>query len=465
MEKVLQRTRVSDQIRLSIACKSWMSIVTRRDIHSASHELPWLLVPRTQHCSNKYLTFASLSDEKFVKLKLPKKVRGWWIYGSSKGWLIMVKENGLNSTMCLLNPISGVLHQLPPLRTLPSFSFFVKTSNWKLFGANEYVLHVALLTPSDINSSDPFTVAIVFQDFKLRKTLGLCKLGDLTWSVFQVLDDDEQNNESLGGVLFSSNTLFALVSGETDGVVAATRTLNLGDHELKLKLVHDKHENKNVRVDEFNIDYVKIFNGDYNSLLLESTGNEILVIHQMLDFVYFRQHDLDDLDDNEAGGDNVVVDNQEGIYQGNDDDDEGNHDNDPEVGNLMEDQDGGEVNDVVIDIDAPGFNPLCRTRSFRVYKIDQNNNNLVPLNNLGDQLLFIGDAGSTSLPASIFPGVERNCVYFTTNTFWDMELTRRTYKSREIGVFYLDNERIRRSFPSVNMSLSHQATWFTPSLK
>lgn len=46
MEKILQRlTKLGDLIRLSIACKSWRSIVMRRDIRAAAPPLfPWLLL-------------------------------------------------------------------------------------------------------------------------------------------------------------------------------------------------------------------------------------------------------------------------------------------------------------------------------------------------------------------------------------------------------------------------------------
>ncbi|PRQ22834.1 putative F-box domain-containing protein [Rosa chinensis] len=464
MENILQRVNLGDRIRLRNSCKYWKSIVMRRDIPGAPHELPWLLLPQAPKCSNKCLSFASLTERKEVKLKLPKEVRGSWIYGSWKGWLIMVKEKGLQSTMCLLNPISGALHKLPPLRTIPSFKKIVKTRQWKRFGASTFLWYVALLTPHDLNSSGHFTVAIIFEDFKGQKTLGLCKLEDLTWSLFRVFDNKDRLE--LVDILFSRGILYALVDSQKDGLVAATRVLNFADHGVKLKLIHDKQEHKNVRIDDLNSDYPRVSNANYRSMLLESTSNEVLVIHQMVDYVLCRDG-AGDINDIEEDDGNIIVDNQEGVDQDNDGD-EGNHENDHEESNLeANNQDGGEIDDVeyVIDEDAPGFNPHVTTRSFRVYKIDPNNNNLLPVQNLGDQVFFLGDgAGSVSLPSGNFPEVKRNCIYFATNYVWNEELSPKTYRSREIGIFYLDGERIRRPFSSVKILLSYRATWFTPSL-
>ena len=71
MEKILQRLSLKDQIRLRIVCESWQSIVMRRDIRSAPHEPPWLVLHpqlKDPNCSdNNYLSFLSLSDAKIHK--------------------------------------------------------------------------------------------------------------------------------------------------------------------------------------------------------------------------------------------------------------------------------------------------------------------------------------------------------------------------------------------------------------
>ncbi|PRQ22844.1 hypothetical protein RchiOBHm_Chr6g0254681 [Rosa chinensis] len=507
-----------------------MSIVMRRDIRSASHEFPWLLLPQTPHCSNKYVSFASVSEGRVVKLKLPKQVRGWWIYGSSKGWLILIKERGLNSKMCLLNPISRALLQLPPLRTLPFLKDFVKTEDWKLFGANAFDLSIALSTSDGIAlDSKRCTVAAVFND---KSKLSLCRPGDRTWSDFQVLDTNQ--NDWIADLLFSSGSLYVLVcsSQKESFVDSVTQTLNFGfrgAENLKMKLVYDKRENRNRNVNECHSDYMIAYNATYSSMLLESTSNEVLLIHKMVDYVVGRGEDIiGDNNENNVGGNmenddgeqHIHHDNDDGnlevdevdIYQNdagdeeannlednaqqnggnitygdegsnendggdsnmeNDDGGEGNNDNnDVDVGDIDQNPEGDEEDNnnpedngqqgETIDENAPGFNAYITTRSFRVYKIDDDS--FIPLQCLGDQLFFSGDCGSFSFGISNMKKSERNCIYFASNMMYDWEAAPKTYASREIGIFYLDSQRIERSFPSVEMSLRYQGTWFTPSL-
>ncbi|XP_024171620.1 BAG family molecular chaperone regulator 5, mitochondrial [Rosa chinensis] len=78
----------------------------RRDIRGAP-QLPWLVHPHNPRSK----IFSSLTNGQVHKLRLPPG--GWWFYGSSKGWLIMVKGKGLNAEILVLNPISGAQHKVP----------------------------------------------------------------------------------------------------------------------------------------------------------------------------------------------------------------------------------------------------------------------------------------------------------------------------------------------------------------
>ncbi|KAM5549571.1 hypothetical protein ABKV19_000812 [Rosa sericea] len=174
MEMILQFVDFADQRRLGQVSKSWRSIIFQTFMRSARRQLPWLILPEAQNCrTNKYLSFLTfpenkLSKGKAVKLKLPKQLKGGWIYGSSKGWLIIINEKGLNSEMYLVNPISRAVHKLPLLRTIPSFKNFLKTRKWELLGANGFCLRVKMSTSDGFNSSSNFTVAAYFEDQKTR---------------------------------------------------------------------------------------------------------------------------------------------------------------------------------------------------------------------------------------------------------------------------------------------------------
>ncbi|PRQ36140.1 putative F-box domain-containing protein [Rosa chinensis] len=141
IEMIVPHLSVRDRIRLSSVCKPWSSAPMRTDIPSAQHQLPWLIFPQSCH---SYLSFFDLCEGKVGKLDLPEPVQGGWFQGSSKGWMIMITEKDLDSTMFLVNPISGAQHQLPHLSTTPSFQSFVDTTTWKRYGASAFCYSVRI---------------------------------------------------------------------------------------------------------------------------------------------------------------------------------------------------------------------------------------------------------------------------------------------------------------------------------
>ncbi|KAI5311834.1 hypothetical protein L3X38_041007 [Prunus dulcis] len=517
MEIILKHLNLRERIRLRIICKSWNSLAMRRDFSNAP-QLPWLLLPQG---SNKYLSFSSVSDVKFHTLMLPKPVRGGRVCGCSKGWLVMIKEKV--SKLYLVNPISRDQHQLPSLRTIPSFHKFVNTNKSKRGGALLFCNSFALST-ADVKSNNCI-VAAVFDEL----TLGLCRPGDKTWSVFHVLDE----NEYLAKLLFSSSgMLYALVfsgSLSKNGIVVASHSLNFGDDTVKIKLVYDKTESTrdlNPSI-EYCDDFQILLKGMYASHLLQSaTNNEVFVIHQILDCFLRRDGDVEEEDENEEEGtddedededkdkDEEEIDDEEEADDEDEDEDEDEEeiddedetddedeeetddeddedeeeiddedetddeddeeeetdDEEEEEDNNNDDQDEGVNNGEFrrVDIaseDAFGSKPYLRTSEFRVYKLDQENDNFDRVQCLGDdQLFFCSDAECVSLhPASNIQGFDGNCIYFATNNIWRLH-SLETYASREIGVFYLDSRRIQRPFPSVKLSVLTKLTWLTPSL-
>ncbi|KAL6180222.1 hypothetical protein ACLB2K_046889 [Fragaria x ananassa] len=299
--------------------------------------------------------------------------------------------------MFLVNPISGALHKLPPFKTIPCFREFIKTREWKRSGANEFCHHIAV---DSIDSNNWTMAAAVLSD---HKTLGLCKPGDKTWIVFQ--------------------------SGD-NGL------------EVKLKLVLDKHEILNGSIDEYHSDYAVVYNSTYRSWLSECTNNEVLVIHQMNGSLigYEGNHEDDNAggnvhnnqEFNNGDGGLTVVDeydediniegihNVEEIYDEHNGDEENMHQDRDDGYDHVEDnqQDGEQVEDEDV--------PVLITSSFRAYKIDKCKDKLMGLQCLGDQLLFLGEGGSFSLPANDFQELGKNCIYFATHFI------------QEIGKFYLD---------------------------
>ncbi|KAL6219086.1 hypothetical protein ACLB2K_012292 [Fragaria x ananassa] len=456
LEKIVQNLRLSDRIRSGIVCKSWRLVIM---CSIPSHEFPWLVLPQSPDCRNdKTLSFFSISDGKIVDLKLPRQVQGGWFYGSSKGWLIMIKEQGLNTQISLLNPISGALHQLPSLATVPSFQNYVQEKNWKLYGGSLF-FHQIVLSTSNINSDQ----CVVAASFDSCRELALCRPGGKTWSVFRPF---EHKHETVAQLLFSSGKLYAMIGGKIkkEGIIA--RTLRFGDHALELTMVY-------VGVIELPIWETKEYHDHAvylqclcSPFLLESTKNEVLLIQKIED--YFIKVNNDPDQDEEAD----ILEGEDDD-EGNDMEEEGNfdegdenyNDNDADdVEGNEEDDEEGEYHNEIEDWDWDE-SIYTRTSTFKVYKIDSKTdpNNFLRLQSLGEQTFFLAEHGSLSLSASNMKEFEKNCIFFATKAT-TRDVLPKPQISREIGVFYLDTGKIKRSFPSINFSTRSRTSWYVPSL-
>lgn len=405
IQMILEHMNLSGRVRFGSLCKFWRFVSLQRDIRTPP-QLPWLVHP---HTCEFYLSFSSLSEGKVFNLRLP---RTGWFRGSSNGWLFMLKRYWwLNSKqLLLLNPISGAQHQLP---------YLVNCSD---------IYEGVALSSSDISKC---MVAVVFND----KELGLCRPGDKSWSVFQVLDENN-NLGTISRLLFSSSgMLYALVYDGGFNGVGAVQTLKLGDDEVKLQLV-------GIELEWWIDNGLDIFpGGACRSYLFESTNNEVLLIHQIYDRVDEEDHANED--------DNM---------EGNNNNEQGDVVLIEELGN--EDMGGEGDNE---DDKRAGTFEYIKTRCFRIYKIDVDNGNFRRVQTLGEQVLFVAEySASMALPASDFKELQGNCIYFATNAGHNPHLE--SYISREIGIFYMDSGRIERPFPGIEIPRHSRLSWFTPSL-
>ncbi|KAI4314421.1 hypothetical protein L6164_027333 [Bauhinia variegata] len=69
------------------------------------------------------------------------------------------------------------------------------------------------------------------------------------------------------------------------------------------------------------------------------------------------------------------------------------------------------------DADSDGDKFNC---GFVVYKLNEEEQNWVPMNSLDDRVLFVGNGCSFSIFAQDFPGCKRNCTYYTKNCIIEM---------------------------------------------
>ncbi|KAM5549226.1 hypothetical protein ABKV19_000587 [Rosa sericea] len=257
------------------------------------------------------------------------------------------------------------------------------------------------------------------EDFVIKVVLSSPNISEcIVAAVFEpqkVLGLCRPGDKSWTGMLYGLVDISCNKKSTKNGISAA-RSLNFGDDQamtVELKLVYDQKEVGHTT--EYHDGYLTSLNSDYNSYVLESATNsdkEILLIHQMLDCLM-----LDCEDDNEW-----------------------------EIEYL-------------------------RTRGFIVYKIDLECGNFREVQNLGDQIIFLAEhSSSLSFPASDFK-LQGNCIYFATSGYGAICLPRKTPLgpniSREIGIFSLDNGKVKRPFPSmdvVGINSPCQLSWFSPSL-
>ncbi|CAO2149344.1 unnamed protein product [Urochloa humidicola] len=80
---------------------------------------------------------------------------------------------------------------------------------------------------------------------------------------------------------------------------------------------------------------------------------------------------------------------------------------------------------------------LCNTFTINVYKVDLTSKELVEINSLGQNALFVGHNQSLFLSAEEYPQLKANHVYFTDDDF--LYITFRKNSRRDIGVLDLEN--------------------------
>ncbi|XP_059668208.1 uncharacterized protein LOC132313453 [Cornus florida] len=96
-----------------------------------------------------------------------------------------------------------------------------------------------------------------------------------------------------------------------------------------------------------------------------------------------------------------------------------------------------------------------KTILFDVYKLDFVNKEWLLLPSLGDRALFIGINESLSVSAPDFPGLEKNCIYFTSPDAENLE------DSHDLGVFNLEDNSITPIY-HYDLKIQLPSTWIIP---
>lgn len=102
---------VSDYVHFRAVCTTWRSAAV--DPRRRPPQLPWLLLQHDR--TTNRLSFFSLSDAKTHSIRLPDRACDCHVCLSCDGWLVLKKAS---SRICLLNPLSRTLLELPPVFNL-----------------------------------------------------------------------------------------------------------------------------------------------------------------------------------------------------------------------------------------------------------------------------------------------------------------------------------------------------------
>ncbi|XP_024171621.1 serine/threonine-protein phosphatase 4 regulatory subunit 2-like [Rosa chinensis] len=160
---------------------------------------------------------------------------------------------------------------------------------------------------------------------------------------------------------------------------------------------------------------------------------------------------MEDNEGEDEGDNNNEEEEEEEEEEGDrEDDNDGNYSDDDDEDNYSDDDDEGNGDD--------------EEGSFKIYKIGSEKDNLISIDNFGDQILILEDQGSLlSLSTSDFEELEGNCIYFGSDNGNDKLDPLDTLKpniARDLDAFYLIDGAIEPSFPNLNMPIQ----LFTPIL-
>ncbi|KAK3195399.1 hypothetical protein Dsin_026709 [Dipteronia sinensis] len=428
---------LGDIIIESNISKSWRSAVIQRKKKLKTAQVPWLVLPPDHHQPRTTsLKFFDFTLGCFGNINLPTTLFRWWYCGSSKGWLVIAKGWYFNPKLVLYNPNSGVQLQLLRLKTIPSFKDFLREKKHDDYDITHFIEKIELSCSCEDNSNN-CTVAASFYN---QTTLALCRPGDKSWRIFKDSGADHQR------------ILYALIiynDNDVDAAVAETHdhSMRIGDNDndqdvvVKLIPLETLMRTSSLRI----IDPI-----DPNIWVHEHDDNED---DEDNDDLNNHTRDEDEPNDNEDNHYNV--DEEHDDNENDEDNDDLNDHNEDEEPNDNEDEEDDDDDTII------NFNNI-QTSKFKVFKIDypsaNNNNNMsvTRLNNLGDRMLFVSKSGSVSVQVSKSKDeMKKNYIFFIE----EEDENYPTTISRESDIYYLENEGIERSLPSINLM-----SWFSPNL-
>ena len=180
-----------DKVRCRCICSSWRSALPKMP-HQKRDLLPWLLVPlKSKSGTGTSFGFFDLLEKKVHGLELSDpQGKGMLFRGSSHGWVVNIENN---TSICLINPLTGAQVQLPPRSKFPDVRNYRNDKPGNEYGIREedrdlfYTISEAhvrtYFTEKVVLSSSPqsedFVAVAIYGEYG---RLAYCKLGDRKWT-------------------------------------------------------------------------------------------------------------------------------------------------------------------------------------------------------------------------------------------------------------------------------------------
>lgn len=166
-----------DRIRFGAACKSWRSAYLATRDRPSYCSPPWLMITNDADDTEDCRTFACLSGECVIDVPVPG-IRGRKCWGSPFGWVVTF---GLDYSINILNPLSGVQIPLPHQSTFPiqfcEEILETRPGYVRLAAAERFILSS---NPSLTNQDQPCFVMAISNP---GRNLIFAKLGDVAWTL------------------------------------------------------------------------------------------------------------------------------------------------------------------------------------------------------------------------------------------------------------------------------------------
>ena len=464
LEYIASKVSVAGYHRFLLVCTAWRR--TTSILRPPSSHLPWLMLSNDRN--KKTRGFFCIHDSKFYQIALPRVVRRSWCAGSSFGWFIMAHKTRGDF---LFNPFSGVRIPLPTHYNQP-YSFVRPASN-------PYFMTKAILssepTPENIAAGHCLVAALFEVD-----SLGICRPGDHAWTCFTIRslngegegqEEEEEEEEGEGDDQEEGEG----EEEEEDGGCACGYPINKGEFNKK----DDEDDSELVEYESIKGDYEDVQEIDDDGQAEEDDNEEEI------------EEGLDDEDET------VTIITDITFYRGKlyamsyynaiyicDEARDGSiawrrFDTLPlnlkkkERGRcdfkyLVESNNGELL--MVVRVRDHGF-----TIQFIVFKLDDETSDpakWVRLENIGNQIIFLGRNHTKCVPAIDFPGFEGNCVYYSCdlwNHFRVLPMDQRDYA--DMGVYSLERRGKEEFFPenygafmpNSEHSFKYPPIWVTPN--